>query len=96
MALPKIPKPRFANFFALVIFLCCMIYFFWASFYLTKDRKELIHIAEIKIAMITICTVVVTYYFGSMAGSANKDAIMKDMTETNKTLTDAAAGKSVT
>lgn len=80
----------FADIFAVVIFISCMTFFFWASFFLPKDKKDLTHIAEIKTAMISICTWVVAYYYGSYQGAARKDAIIKDMTEANKKLTDEA------
>lgn len=86
----------FADVFAVIIFLCCMTYFFWASFFLPKDHKDFTHIAEIKTAMITICTWVVGFYYGSVRGAKQKDDIIRDVTDTNKKLVEQTEPKPVT
>lgn len=69
---------NFTNILALLIVLLCFGYFYYISsssfpLALLKD------IGDIKIAMITIVTGIMSYYFGSSKGSKDKDDIISGM-----------------
>lgn len=73
----------FTNLLALLIVLMCFGYFFYISsssfpLALLKD------IGDIKIAMITIVTGIMSYYFGSSKSSKDKSEIISGMNNDNK------------
>lgn len=77
MQLDKI-KINFANFLAFCVVATCFVYFFYisSSRFPVAMIKE---ISDIKIAMITIVTGIISYYFGSSKSSKDKDEVIKDM-----------------
>lgn len=77
MNLPNI-KINFANFLAFMVVAACFTYFFYISS--SKFPAAMIKdISDIKIAMITIVTGIISYYFGSSKSSKDKDEVIKDM-----------------
>lgn len=69
---------NFANVLAFYIVTACLFYFFYISsnnFPIALVKE----ISDIKIAMITIMTGIISYYFGSSKSSKDKAAIIEDM-----------------
>lgn len=74
---------NFANFLAFYIVTFCMIFFF----YISSNRFPVAlvkEISDVKIALITVMTGIISYYFGSSKSSKEKDDIIKQITPDKK------------
>lgn len=66
---------------AIIVVLLCFSYFFYISLSHYNARDN-INVGDIKTAMVSIMTVVLTYYFGTSKSSTEKDESINSLIKT--------------
>ncbi len=78
-----IKKIKFQTVFGLIIYATCFCYLWWLSSMAFKHSDTPKDISEIKMAVISLVSIIVGFFFGSSSGSKAKDEASKDKPTTS-------------
>lgn len=76
--LELLKKIKFQSMFGVMIFATCFTFLWWLSAMAFKHPDTPKDISEIKMAVISLVSMIAGYFFGSSSSSKAKDEILKD------------------